>query len=95
MGRDSELFKAAKTGNNAVLERVFASYLRRANPQASGGGGGGGTGSGGGHFGRLVWSLLPPTLSLFFSLSFSLSLFLSLSLQLSTGASDSGLLTII
>ena len=61
MGKDSELFKAAKTGNNAVLERVFASYLRRANPQASGGGGGGSSGGGGGHFGRLG---LSPSLSL-------------------------------
>ncbi len=49
MGRDSELFKAAKTGNNALLERVFASYLRKANPQTSGSGGSSGSS---GHFGR-------------------------------------------
>ena len=60
MGKDSELFKAAKTGNNALLERVFASYLRKANPQSSGG-----NTSSGSHFGRLVTSL---------SLSLSLSL---------------------
>ena len=29
MGRDSELFKAAKTGNTAFLERMFASYLKK------------------------------------------------------------------
>jgi hypothetical protein len=29
MGRDSELFKAAKSGNNTFIERVFASFLKR------------------------------------------------------------------
>ena len=29
MGRDTELFKAAKTGNTAFLERMFASYLKK------------------------------------------------------------------
>ena len=49
MGKDSELFKAAKVGNNALIERVFASYLKKASPQA-GGGAGGGTSTG--SFGR-------------------------------------------
>ena len=29
MGKDTELFKAAKTGNNSVLERAFAPYLKK------------------------------------------------------------------
>ena len=45
MGKDSELFKAAQTGNNALLERAFASYLKKQSGQ------GGGTGHG---FGRCV-----------------------------------------
>ena len=40
MGKEAELFKAAQTGNNALLERVFASYLKK----NSGGGGGHGFG---------------------------------------------------
>lgn len=53
MGKDSELFKAAKTGNNAFLERVFASYLKKSSPHGgSSTGGGGGGGSHG--FGRSV-----------------------------------------
>ena len=50
MGKDSELFKAAKSGNNALIERLFASYLKKANPQA----GGGVSGSGSHGFGRSV-----------------------------------------
>ena len=29
MGKDSELFKAAKAGNNVVLEKAFSYYLRK------------------------------------------------------------------
>lgn len=29
MGRESELFKAAQTGNTALLEKAFASQLKR------------------------------------------------------------------
>jgi len=51
MGKEAELFKAAQSGNTALLERVFASYLKK---QGSGG------------FGRLVRNVLfhgslPPT----------------------------------
>ena len=48
MGKDVELFKAAKTGNNAFLERIFASFLKK------GGGGGGGHHVFGSGIGRLV-----------------------------------------
>ena len=40
MGRESDLFKAAQTGNIAVLERVFASCLGRGGKVGGGGGGG-------------------------------------------------------
>lgn len=40
MGREAELFKAAQTGNTSLLEKVFASYLKKA--------------TGGGHHGRSV-----------------------------------------
>ncbi len=51
MGKDSELFKAAQTGNNAVLEKAFASFLKKNSSAGVGGGGGGG-----GHsFGRCVY----------------------------------------
>ena len=50
MGKDSELFKAAQSGNNAVLERAFASFLKKNSTAGSGGGGGGGH-----SFGRCVY----------------------------------------
>ncbi len=49
MGKDSELFKAAQTGNNAVLEKAFASFLKKSSSAGVGGGGGGGH-----SFGRCV-----------------------------------------
>ena len=29
MGKDTELFKAAQSGNNTVLEKAFANHLKR------------------------------------------------------------------
>jgi len=35
MGKDTELFKAAQSGNTAMLEKVFANHLKRISGQSS------------------------------------------------------------